>query len=758
LAAKKAPFPTKDQVAEFIETSDQPVGKREIARAFRISGDDRPRLKALLRDLAQDGVIEKQAGRRLAPPDSLPSVAILTVARISDDGGILAVPARQDPDRKTPSIRVVEDRKTAGGVTSGDRILAKLTRLSSDRYEAKIIRKLDRQSAVRIVGTFSAGGDGGGSVTPADKRKDREVPVARSGRNGARDGDIVSVTLLPSDRMGPRSATVDAVLGHADDPSIISLIAIAAAGIPTEFPEAALHQADAAKPPTLPDRVDLRQVHFVTIDGADARDFDDAVWAEPDPDPANKDGWHLMVAIADVAAYVTPDSPLDREAQKRGNSCYFPDRVVPMLPEALSNGLCSLVPDADRACIAVHLTIDRDGQVRRHRFVRGLMRSAARLTYEQVQQAADGNADDVTKPLKDIVLDPLYGAYRCLLKAREGRGTLDFDVAERHYVFDDRGHVTAIRKRERLDSHRLIEEFMIAANVAAARALQDRGIGSLFRVHDAPDRSRLLALKDFLQPMGYSLSLGQVVQPRMFTQILARAAGKPESETVSEMVLRAQSQAVYQQDNIGHFGLALAAYAHFTSPIRRYADLVVHRALIRALRLGEGGAGDAELTQLEAIGDHLTMTERRAATAERDAGDRYTAAFLADQIGQLLKGRITSVTKFGLFVRLNESGGDGLVPISTLPDDYYDLDDQSQSLVGRRWGRTYQLGAQVTVKLVEANPVTGSTLLSLVSDGSDDDGATTDYLPPPKSRPITRRRKTTGSRGKQNRRKSRSKR
>ena len=758
MAGKRAPFPTKDQVAEFIESSDQPVGKREIARAFHIKGDDRPRLKALLRELADDGVLERSAGRRFGPPDSLPAVAVLTISRISDDGDLLAVPARRDPDAKPPRIHVVENRKIGGQLSAGDRVLAKLRRLEADRYEAAIIRKLDRQSASRIVGVFSERAEGGGSVSPADKRNDRLISIDRNGRAGASDGDLVVVLLEPSGRMGPRRATIDQILGRADDPAMISRIAIAAAGIPDQFPEAAIRQAEAAKPPQLGDRADLRNVHLVTIDDADARDFDDAVWAEPDANPANKDGWHLIVAIADVAAYVPPESALDKEARRRGNSCYFPDRVVPMLPEALSNGLCSLVPGEDRACMAVHLTIDSSGHIKRYDFVRGLMRSVARLTYEQVQRAVDGQPDDATGPLLEGVITPLYGAFRCLAQARESRGTLELDVPERRFVLDDRGQVTDISQRERLDSHRLIEEFMIAANVAAARALQDHGIGGLFRVHDAPERSRLMALRDFLQPLGYALSLGQVAQPRMFTQILARAAGRPESETVSEMVLRAQSQAVYQQDNIGHFGLALPAYVHFTSPIRRYADLMVHRALIRALGLGKDGAGDAELSQLAAIGDHLTMTERRAAAAERDAGDRYTAAYLARHVGQRLTGRVTSVTRFGLFVRLDDSGGDGLVPIRTLPDDYYDLDERSQALVGRRWGRVYQLGAPVAVRLVEANPVTGSTVLALMSNGDQDEGASTDFLPRPSASPHPARRKSGPSRGRQTRRRSRSRR
>ncbi|MEM7444089.1 MAG: ribonuclease R [Pseudomonadota bacterium] len=755
MAAKKTPFPTKKQVADFIEQSDQPVGKREIARAFRISGSDRPKLASLLRELADRGVLRKHGGERLTGHDSLPTVAILIVDRIADDGEIMLAPARWESTKRPPKIRLAEDRKAVGGLAAGQRVLARLSPVAGNGYEARVIRKLERQAVTRIVGTFHGRPGGGGTVTPADKRKDREIPLSKAAQREARDGDLVTVVLQSSGHLRPRQASIEAVLGRADDPAMISRIAIAAADIPTEFPEAARNQASGAEPPTLNGLVDLRPVPLVTIDGSDARDFDDAVWAETDPDPANPNGWHLIVAIADVAAYVPPDSPLDREAQRRGNSCYFPDRVVPMLPEALSNGLCSLVPGEDRACIAVHLTIDRDGQLRHHRFVRALMHSGARLTYEQVQKAADGKTDDLTGPLKDRIIGPLYGAYRCLLKARDKRGTLDLEVPERQFELDDAGRVIAIRQRERLDSHRLIEEFMITANVAAARALQDGSIAGLYRVHDAPDRSRLIALKDFLQSLGYSLSLGQVAQPRMFTQILAKASGKPESETVSAMILRAQSQAVYQPDNIGHFGLALPAYVHFTSPIRRYADLMVHRALIRTLRLGDGATSDEELSQIEAIGDHITMTERRAATAERDASDRYVASYLARQVGQTLTGRITSVTRFGLFVRLDDSGGDGLVPISTLPDDYYDVDEPSQSLIGRRWGRIYQLGASVTVKLTEADPVTGSTALKIVGDESGD-GAIPSYMPAPKARAGPDRRRRRRSRAKPGRGKSRS--
>ena len=488
---------------------------------------------------------------------------------------------------------------------------------------------------------------------------------------------------------------------------------------------------------------DLRALPLVTIDGADARDFDDAVWAEPDPQ--NEGGWHLMVAIADVAAYVQAGSALDREAFKRGNSCYFPDRVVPMLPEALSNGLCSLRPDEDRACLAVHLWIDGNGRLKRHRFERGLMRSQARLTYEQVQAARDGNPDKQTRPLLDTVIAPLYGAFSALMAERGKRGTLDLDLPERRIALDDAGNVTGIAARSRLDSHRLIEEFMIAANVAAATSLQEKALPALYRVHDAPDLAKVEALREFLEPMGYRLAKGQVMRPRAFTQILERAKGKPEAQVINEMVLRSQSQALYQTDNIGHFGLALPRYAHFTSPIRRYADLTVHRGLIRLLRLGDEGAGDDELARLGPIGEHISFTERRAAGAERDAVDRYTAAFLADRVGTEFYGRIGGVTRFGLFVTLAESGADGLVPIGTLPEDFYEHDARQHALVGRRWGREYHLGANVRVRLIEADPLTGSTILNLAGEsegtavpwrttGPDRRRSPTGRRPPPRKR------------------------
>lgn len=726
---KKAakPFPTREQITEFLKSRDDTVGKREIARAFHITGDDRVRLKQLLQDMADEGQLEKRRGRRMRAPGAaaLPNVAVLRIVAIDSDGEALAQPVRWEDEEPPPRITMGAEGRGQGALAVGDRVLARLQQDDDGDWTGRTMRRLENQADVRIVGVFRRGRDGQARIVPADKRARDTWSVREGDTGGAKDGDLVEALVEASDRLGPRRTVVTARYGDAEDPRSISLIAIHAAGIPTDFRPKALAQAEAAEPAALGNRVDLRQIPLVTIDGADARDFDDAVWAEPDPD--HPGGWHLIVAIADVAHYVPPGSPLDRDAFERGNSCYFPDRVVPMLPEALSNGLCSLRPDEDRACLAADLWIDQHGQLKRHRFRRGLMRSSARLTYEQVQAARDGQPDETTGPLLEPVIAPLYGAYQALLAARDKRGTLELDLPERKVQLGEDGRVASIGVRPRLDSHKLIEEFMIAANVAAAETLSDKSLPALYRVHDQPDRARVESLKEFLEPLGYTLSLGQVMRPRVFGQILARAQGRPEEPMVNEMVLRAQAQAVYSPDNLGHFGLALPRYAHFTSPIRRYADLTVHRGLIRLLGLGKDGATEEELSRLEEIGTHISVTERRAAQAERDAVDRYLASWLSDRIGAILPGRIGGVAKFGLFVRLDESGADGLVPISTLPDDYYDHDEAAHALVGRRWNRVFRLGARVRVRVTEADPLTGSTVFALVDAGH---GADVEGLPP----------------------------
>jgi ribonuclease R len=459
-------------------------------------------------------------------------------------------------------------------------------------------------------------------------------------------------------------------------------------------------------------RVDLRDIPLVTIDGADARDFDDAVFAESD----NKGGWHVIVAIADVAHYVKPGSALDKDAYDRGNSTYFPDRVVPMLPEKLSNGLCSLMPNVERACMAVHLWLDKEGELTRWQFVRGVMKSRARLTYEQVQAAYDGKPDTLTGTILDTVIKPLYGAYACLMRARLKRGTLELELPERKVVLNKDGTVKAIVVRERLESHKLIEEFMIAANVAAAAQLEGKGGLCIYRIHDKPSEIKLDALRDFLDSFGISLVPAKQLHPRMLTHILENAAGGPNAQVINEVMLRSQAQAIYSRDNIGHFGLALAKYAHFTSPIRRYADLIVHRALIRTGNLGKDGLTDAAIERLETIADHISQTERRSITAERDAIDRFTTLFLADKIGTVFPARISGVARFGLFARLDETGADGMIPFNALPHDFYHFDEARHALIGQRTKRSYQLGMLVKVRLEKADKLTGSLGFVIVEE------------------------------------------
>ncbi len=716
---KKAQEPTRRQILEYIRESPTPVGKREIARAFGIKGADRIGLKALLKQLEREGEVDRGRHRRMASPGALPEVVTLTVLGPDPDGELLAAPTEISGEAPAPRIFLEPDRLAKPAFARGDRVLARLRRIDGEAYEARVIRRLPVLPA-RIVGIFERTADGSGRIRSAGKKTRNEFRVAAADSAGAKPGEIVLAQALPGHRHGLPQARVVERLGPHGGPRSASLLSIYEHDIPVAFDAEALAIAKAAKPAPLGERTDLRAMALVTIDGADARDFDDAVFAEPDTDPKNLGGFVLLVAIADVAYYVQPGDALDRAAYWRGNSVYFPDRVVPMLPEELSNGLCSLKPGEDRGCLAVRMVIDAQGKKLRHRFMRGLMRSMARLTYDQVQAAADGHPDERTASLMGQAITPLYAAFRALLGERQRRGTLDLDLPERQAILDDQGKVQRIQARLRYDSHRLIEEFMIAANVAAAETLERLRQPCIYRVHDAPDAAKIQALREFVATLGLNLARGQVLKPKMFTQLLERAKATPYALMVHELVLRSQSQAVYSPVNIGHFGLALPRYAHFTSPIRRYADLLVHRALIAGCKLGDGALLAGAADKFAAIGEHISGTERRAAAAERDAIDRFVAAFLADRVGEILPGRITSVTRFGLFVRLDETGADGLVPIGSLPNDFYDHDEASHALVGRRWGRIYRLGEGVMVRLVQAEALTGGLLLELVEGGDDE--------------------------------------
>jgi ribonuclease R len=735
--AAATPFPSKEQVLAFINESAEPVGKREIARAFRIKGsNDRIRLKALLKELKQDGLLEKQPSRRLSGPGRLPNVLVVEVSEMDEDGELLARPSVWDDDKGAPPrIYVAPDNRSRAVLAMGERALVRLQLADDGTYEAHVIRKLDRPPQ-RVLGVYELG-DEGGRLRPTDKRAKKDFILRAAEAGGAAPGELVLAEILPQrgrrDSLGLRSVRVLQRLGRGDDPRSLSLITLHEHGLISEFPQKAVAEAEAATAAPLGRRQDLRDIPLVTIDGADARDFDDAVYAEADDDPKNPGGWHLLVAIADVAHYVTPDSALDRSAYARGNSTYFPDRVLPMLPTALSNGWCSLNPNEDRPCMAVHLWIDAEGNAVKHRFVRGLMRSAARLTYEEVQAARDGlPANDSgpgdNGPVLEAVLPSLYGAFEALLKERHARGTLELDLPERKIRLTEDGRVAAIETRLRLDSHRLIEEFMIAANVAAAKELERLRQPCMYRIHDKPDPLRLAALAEVLRDLGLRFNAGQVVRPSALTQLLTKVAGKPEAPLVNDLILRAQSQAVYSPDNIGHFGLALTHYAHFTSPIRRYADLLVHRALIGGLKLGDDGLPPGSEPLFEEMGGHISATERSSAAAERDAVDRFTAAFLQERIGARFWGRVNGVTRFGLFLTLDDSGASGLIPISTLPRDFYHHVEARHSLEGERWGRVYRLGDRLQVRLVEAEPMTGGLILAL--DETEDGEAGQGDRPP----------------------------
>ena len=565
----------------------------------------------------------------------------------------------------------------------------------------------------RVVGVLSKATNGWRLLST--NRKDRGEYILHAKTNfHLEEGHLALAEAAHSNRrFGQREAKLIEVLGDMNAVGAVSLIAIATHDLQDEFDRETLAEADAARPVTLDNRTDLRKIPLVTIDGQDARDFDDAVFAEPDGD-----GWHLIVAIADVAHYVKPGSALDRTAYERGNSTYFPDRVVPMLPEALSNELCSLKPHVERACMAAHLWLDKAGELTRWQFVRGVMKSHARLTYDQVQYAMDGRPDATTAPLLEPVIKPLYAAFKCLLGARVKRGTLELDLPERKVEIEN-GKVKAIKVRDRFDSHKLIEEFMITANVAAAAQLEGKGGVCLYRIHDKPTELKLEGLRDFLNSLGISLVPKKELHSRFLTQILENSAGGPHAQVVNEMMLRSQAQAVYSPENIGHFGLALAKYAHFTSPIRRYADLVVHRGLIRALKLGDDGLTENEIARLEKIAERISNTERTSAAAERDATDRFITLFMMDRVGATFPARISGVARFGLFARLDETGADGIIPINSLPQDYYFHDEKRQALVGKRTRRTYQLAQPVVVKLETADRLTGSMQFSIVQSGED---------------------------------------
>jgi len=718
-------FPDRQTVLAFLKDNPSATTKQEIARGLGLKGKERAILRDILKEMETDGTLERTGKRAWAQADRPPPTGVVEFTRLDKQGELYGQCAG-DKGLFGPEIRYAgpSGKPKAKAPAVGDRALCKISERDGE-WLARAITIFEKRLSDKLVGLYSQT-QRGGRVTPSSRKEKREFVIQEADRKGAKDGDLVIAEPKPVGRRqyGPAFGIVTEVIGHITDPRSASLLAIHAHDIPTEFPEAALDQARDPHPAECP-REDLTQIPLITIDPHDARDHDDAVWAEE-----LEDGWRVIVAIADVAAYVTEGSPLDKEALKRGNSTYFPDRVVPMLPFELSADECSLREGELRRCMAVEMIFDKSGTKRRHRFIRGMMKSAAKLAYEEAQAAIDGKPGGKAGELLESVLKPLWGAYAALSKAREKRSPLDLDLPERRILFDAEGEIQGIITKERLDAHKLIEEMMIQANVAAAETLEDKKSPLVYRVHDIPTEAKIAAFAEFLQTLDIKWHIGERPQTHRFNKLLEDIRGGAYDEMVTQMVLRSQAQAIYSEENLGHFGLNLAKYAHFTSPIRRYADLIVHRALIRALKLGPDGLSDENSKRLEEIAEHISTTERRSMAAEREATDRYLAIFLADRVGAEFEGRIMGVTASGLFVALAGSGADGFVPISSISEDYWVLDAGAMEIYARGSGKTYALGQTVRVRLKEVTPLQRGLLLEMLSDP----------LPAPKGRAAARQK------------------
>ena len=712
---KSSFFPTREQIISFLRENPGKTGKREISRAFNIKGDDRIILKALLKEMKDDGQI---GGRRsdLAIPGELPKVTVLDIFERDRDGDFLCKPKDWDEAANGPLPKIYlapfkpQRGQSAAGV--GDRILARLSRHGAKNlYEAKVIRVLEKDRGKRLA--IFEEGKGGGRLVPIDRKGGDVFHIETRDIGEAKHGDLVAYEVRRQSHARVHRALVTEVVGNLREEKAVSLIALYAHDIPFTFSKATLWEAEQAKPVGRKGRENLTHIPFVTIDPVDAKDHDDAVFAEP-----REDGGHIVwVAIADVSAYVKAGSAMDREAEERGNSVYFPDRVVPMLPERISNDLCSLREGEPRPSLVMRMIFDKSGHKTGQTIHRALIKSHAKLAYTHAQALIDGKVEDRPEVL-ETSLKPVWAAYETLKKGRDARQPLELEVPERKILLKSDGTIDRVIVPERLDAHKLIEEFMIQANVAAAELLEAKKAPVVYRVHDAPSMAKLESLREFLGTIDVPLPRMEAPQPAHFNEILRAVSGQASEQLTNEVILRSQSQAIYSPENIGHFGLNLRRYAHFTSPIRRYADLLVHRSLIRAYDLGEDGLSDRDAERLEAIAEHISLMERRAMAAERDTLDRLIANFLADRIGAEFTGRIAGVVSSGLFVRLDDTGADGFVPAATLGRDYYVFDEAHRALIGARTGETFRLGDPVTVRLVEALPISGALRFEILSEGT----------------------------------------
>lgn len=723
--------PGRQDILDFIAQNPGKTGKRDIAKAFNVKGSDRIYLKQLLREMTAEGLIEgnRQDGVRKA--GTLPAVGVVEVTARDEEGALHGKIILRGEQQDTPDIIIFSKRKQP---VMGDQILARLNETSPGIYRADTIKVITRAGSEKVIGILKGNlepdkkGKISAYIEPIERRARHIFNISGTLPDNCAEGDIVVAEKISAVRSAqrhhPQQVKVTERVGSPEAPDAFSLIAIAEQSIPIEFPDAVIQQSEALKQFSMEGRQDLRELPLITIDPADARDHDDAVYACPDDNPDNEGGYLVWVAIADVATYVPPETPLDKEALKRGNSVYLPDRVVPMLPEKISNNLCSLRPDEERPCLVVKMTIDKNGNKKTHKFSRAIMKSAARLSYQQAQTGFDNQPDETATPVYETVLKPLWAAYQLMTKAREKRAPLDLDIPERKIIMNN-GRIEDIFTPQRLESMRLIEEMMVSANVCAAETLEKHKTPLIYRVHNIPSEEKVYALAGFVKPLGVVIDLGQPMIPRLFNRLLEGARETEYGFMVQEAVLRTQSQAVYDPENIGHFGLNLSRYAHFTSPIRRYADLIVHRALIRALKFGSDGLPDSQIENLDETAAHISSTERRAMLAERSAKERYLSAFMSTRIGNEFAGHITGVTKSGLFIRLDDTGAEGFSPMSYLGRERFFANEDGMSLTGGTTGKTYRIGQTIAVRLLETNPIAGGMLMEPVIDDEAEGTATT---------------------------------
>jgi ribonuclease R len=683
-------IPSRDEISVAMERAGQPLTLEALAPRFEIHTEQHRRaLEARLKAMVRDGQLIRNRAREYCLTRHLDLITGTVLAH-RDGFGFLR------PDDGSPDIYL--SARAMSELWDSDRVAVRTN--DTPRGKEGHVAEILARGKSHVVGLFRRERGIDSVIEDGDSRA--EILIARGESNGAKPGDIVKVEVLehPTKRSHAVGRVVQ-IVGKHDQPSIETDVAMLAHGIPYEWPIDVLAEARGF-PKEVPanakdGREDLRSLPLVTIDGADARDFDDAVFAEP-----QGDGWRLIVAIADVAHYVQPDSPLDREARSRGTSVYFPDRVVPMLPEELSNGLCSLNPHVDRLSLACEMSVSARGEVVRSRFFDCVFRSAARLTYSEAAEILESPRPRSPNAHLKPALMPLLDVYRAFDKARRGRGAIDFDLPETKIQLDERGKVKSVYAAERLVTHKLIEECMIAANVEAAKRMRKAKIPGLYRVHEAPGEDKLEELLLFLQTFGYKLS-PQKITPKEINTIIERVQGKPEEELVETVMLRSMMQARYQPANVGHFGLALGAYAHFTSPIRRYPDLLVHRALKWLNQKGGTKGYRYNLEEMQRLGEHCSRTERRADDATRDVAERLKCLYLKDHIGETFDGIIGGVVPFGLFIRLRELQADGLVHVTSLPKDYYHRDPTGTALTGEHTRESYRLADPMRVRLVAVN-------------------------------------------------------